>query len=144
MKIYCSGKYKPQYKTEGAAGLDLCNNTKSDAPIEIKENEIVDVDTQVHVEIPNGYVGILAVRSSLGFKGLDLINSIGVIDSDYRGAIGLRFINRAKDTITIKPGERVAQLLVVPYIKGTKHVDTLEELSNTKRGKNGFGSTGRF
>lgn len=141
IKLYCSGDYKPKYGTKGSAGLDLPNN---DRHLEIEPNDIVKVQTKVHVEIPDGYVGIVATRSGLGFRGLDLINSIGVIDSDFRGDIGLKFINRGKDTIVIEYGERIAQLVVVPYLSGFKEVDNLDELDFTERGLKGFGSTGKI
>lgn len=86
-------------------------------------------------------VGLVIIRSGLGFKGLALINSIGVIDEDYRGDIGVKVINHGQEYIIIRPGDRVAQMVIVPYIQVP--IEPVEELEETERGANGFGSTGR-
>ena len=147
MKVYCSGEFKPRYAKDGSAGLDLCNNTNNgeiNIGYIIEPTDIVIMQTKVHVEIPKDHVGIVAVRSSLGFKGLNLINSIGVIDHGYTGEIGLKFVNLGNETINIEYGERVAQLIVVPCVIGIEFVDSLEEFEKTERGSGGFGSTGRL
>lgn len=93
------------------------------------------------VEIPEGYVGLLFARGSLGYKyGCTLTNSVGVIDSDYRGEIMARITNISQEPHTIKPGERCVQLVIIPA-PDTEYVE--EELSDSERDTGGFGSTGR-
>lgn len=93
------------------------------------------------VEIPEGYVGLLFAIGSLGYKyGCTLTNSVGVIDSDYRGEIMARITNISQESHTIKAGERCVQLVIVP-VPDTEYIE--EELNVTERGTNGFGSTGR-
>ena len=131
----------PKKQTEFSSGLDLFNN--KDFPIEIEPHKSAIIDTGFSIEIPEGYVGLLFARSSLGFK-LDctLVNSVGVIDSDYRGEIKAKIINHSDNTVTIQPNERVVQLVIVPILNcNFNHVD---KLSNTERGESGFGSTGKI
>lgn len=148
MKIYCSGKYRPKVGTEDSAGLDLCNNTTDIngeyLNLHIQPGDTLTVQTKTHVQIPKGHVGLVIVRSGHGFRGMSLINSVGVIDADYRGEIGLRFVNQGEDQIDISEGERVAQLVVVPYLRGSEFVESLDELDYTDRGIKGFGSSGKL
>lgn len=134
------GEYeKPKKQTVGSAGIDLFNNTDKD--IIINPGEYAIISTGMFVEIPEGYVGLLFARGSLGYKyGCTLTNSVGVIDSDYRGEIMARITNISKEPHTIKAGERCVQLVIVPVLD-TEYVE--EELSDSERGTNGFGSTGR-
>lgn len=134
------GEYeKPKKQTVGSAGIDLFNNT--DKAFTIKPNESVYIPTGMFVEIPEGYVGLLFARGSLGYKyGCTLTNSVGVIDSDYRGEIMARITNISQESHTIKAGERCIQLVIVP-VPDTEYVE--EELSDSERGTGGFGSTGR-
>lgn len=129
----------PKIQTSGSAGLDLFNN--EDTPKTVVPGKSVTMDTGFYVEIPEGYVGLVFARSSLGFKfDCTLSNSVGVIDSDYRGEVKVKIHNNSDSIKFIMPGERVAQLVVVPCLTTYKQV---EELSNTERGVNGFGSTGK-
>lgn len=145
MKIKCTGEYKPKVATDGAAGIDLYNN---DRDFIVSEGQSHKINTKTSVEIPKGYVGLVIVRSGLGFKGLDLINSVGVIDSDYRGEIAVKVILHSnnnkpmydKNVMVIKKGERFAQLVIVPYYKA--NLEFVDELTDTERGDGGFGSTG--
>lgn len=127
---------------EGSAGVDLINNGET---VTIEPNETAVLGTGVHVEIPVGYWGLLAARSSLGFKNTTLLtNSIGVIDSSYRGEVKARLINLGKEPITIKRGERFCQMVITNcYLGSWDSVADLSELSETERGTGGFGSTGR-
>ena len=127
---------------EGSAGVDLINN---DDTVVIQPMQTAVLGTGVHVEIPNGYWGLLAARSSLGFKNTTLLtNSIGVIDSSYRGEIKARLINLGDQPITIERGERFCQLLITNcYLGSWEQVCDVEDLSKTARGTGGFGSTGR-
>lgn len=130
----------PYYATQGAAALDL--HACIDEPVVIGPGERVVVPTGLAVAIPTGYVGILAVRSSMGVRnGVTLSNGIGVIDSDYRGPLGAGLHNLSKTPYTVQPGDRVAQLMVVPVIR--EQIEVVEELPPTRRGTGGFGSTGR-
>lgn len=128
---------------DGSAGVDLINNGET---VIIEPNGGTAVlGTGVHVEIPVGYWGLLAARSSLGFKSTTLLtNSIGVIDSTYRGEVKARLINLGTEPVTIERGERFCQLIVTNCYLGNWHsVDKLDDLSETVRGQGGFGSSGR-
>ena len=128
---------------DGSAGVDLINNGET---VVIEPNGGTAVlGTGVHVEIPVGYWGLLAARSSLGFKSTTLLtNSIGVIDSTYRGEIKVRLINLGDTPVTIERGERFCQLIITNCYLGNWHsVEKLDDLSETVRGQGGFGSSGR-
>lgn len=128
---------------DGSAGVDLINNGET---VVIEPNGGTAVlGTGVHVEIPIGYWGLLAARSSLGFKSTTLLtNSIGVIDSTYRGEIKARLINLGTEPVTIERGERFCQLIITNcYLVNWHSVDKLDDLSETVRGQGGFGSSGR-
>lgn len=128
---------------DGSAGVDLINNGET---VVIEPNGGTAVlGTGVHVEIPVGYWGLLAARSSLGFKSTTLLtNSIGVIDSTYRGEIKARLINLGTEPVTIERGERFCQLIITNCYLGNWHsVDKLDDLSETVRGQGGFGSSGK-
>ena len=130
----------PYYATDGAAALDL--HACTDGDVTIAPHERVFVPTGIAVAIPEGYVGIMAVRSSMGAKhGINLANGIGVIDSDYRGQLHVTLYNTTESTYTVHSGDRIAQLLVMPVARPTLKV--VEELPETERGTGGFGSTGR-
>ena len=138
MRIKYEGQ-GPTYANEYAAGLDIrANNEK---PIMIQPGEWADIPTELAVEIPKGYFGMVVPRSGLGFKyRLTLINDVGIIDSDYRGNIGVRLLNEGVEPYMIIKGERVAQMVITPYTQvKLKRVD---KLTQTER-KGGFGSTGR-
>lgn len=131
----------PSYGTVYSAGIDLYSYTKDD--IIIKPGETVKVHTGVKVEIPEGYFGGVYPRSSTGVKRqLMLANTIGVIDSDYRGEIMVFFYNYGKENQVIKNGDRLAQLVIQPYQKFD--IELVDELEDTARGEEGFGSTGKW
>lgn len=130
----------PYYATQGAAALDL--HACLDEPMTIPAGGQAMVPTGIAAAIPTGYVGIMAVRSSMGVKhGITLTNSIGVIDSDYRGPLGVALRNFRREPYTVQPGDRIAQLLVVPVLR--PEVEIVDTLPETARGAGGFGSTGR-
>lgn len=120
------------------AGLDIYYNGEN-AHI-IVPGEAKTLETKTAVEIPAGHVGLVMIRSGLGFKGLTLINGVGVIDEDYRGDIGLKVVNHGDEPILIKPKDRIAQMEIVPYVQ--ENIELVDELTETERGSNGFGSTG--
>ena len=129
----------PTYGSEYSAGADLY--ACLDAPVTIAANETYLVKTGLKMELPEGYAGLIYARSGLATKrGLAPANKVGVIDSDYRGEIMVSLHNHSKEDQTIKPGERIAQLVITPYIKGI--FNEVTELSDTERGEGGFGSTG--
>ena len=130
----------PTYGSEFSAGADLY--ALADEPITIAPHETVLVHTGVAMEIPTGYVGLVFARSGLATKrALAPANKVGVIDSDYRGEIMVALHNHGSEAKTIENGERIAQLVLVPYL--TADFDEVDELSDTVRGEGGFGSTGR-
>lgn len=130
----------PVYGTEFSAGADLC--ACLDAPVTLAPNETRLIPIGIAAELPEGYVGLVFARSGLATKrGLAPANKVGVIDCDYRGEIKVALFNHGKCDQTVEPGERIAQLVVVPYISA--EFEEAQELSDTVRGEGGFGSTGR-
>lgn len=130
----------PRYGTDFAAGADLC--AAVDMPVTVKPGETVPIGTGIALEIPAGLAGLVFGRSGLASKrDLAPANKVGVIDSDYRGEITVMMHNHGKSEREIIPGERIAQIVFVPYIKGV--FEEVDELSETERGAGGFGSTGR-
>lgn len=125
-----------------AAGLDLCavinNGAKSQR---IPAGATVKISTGVAIEIPDGYFGAIFARSGMATnKGLRPSNCVGVIDSDYRGEIIVALHNDLGECQTIREGDRIAQLVVMPYLE--VQLNEVDELSETVRGAGGFGSTG--
>jgi dUTP pyrophosphatase len=131
------GSVKPERKSEGAAGFDLAVNKDYDLP----PGKVVVLNTGYAVEIPQGYEGQVRIRSSWGKKGVIVTNSPGTIDWDYRGELKILVMNLTGETIRIKTGERIAQLVIAP-IANVGMVEFVGELSDTQRGEGGFGSTG--
>lgn len=129
----------PTYGSEYAAGADLY--ACIDGPVTIKPQETAFIGTGIAMEIPMGYAGLIYARSGLSCKqGLAPANKVGVVDADYRGEITVALYNHSKDEKTVEPGDRIAQMVVAPFL----HVDfnEVDELSDTVRGVGGFGSTG--
>lgn len=130
----------PTYGTEYAAGADLY--ACMDEAVTINPGETYFTKTGIAMEIPVGYVGLVYARSGLACKkGLAPANKVGVIDSDYRGEIMVALHNHSNEPVTVESGERIAQLVLAPYITAEFH--QVEELDDTERGAGGFGSTGR-
>lgn len=130
----------PQRETPGAAGADL--RALLDEPLTIFPGKTVMLPTGLAFEIPEGFVGLIFARSSLGSKrGLAPANKVGVIDSDYRGEVKVVLHNHSSEPQIVEPGERVAQLAIVPFLAAD--YEEAPELSDTQRGAGGFGSTGR-
>ncbi len=130
----------PTYGTEFSAGADLY--AVMDGALDIAPCETVLVHTGLAFEIPEGYVGLVYARSGLASKrGLAPANKVGVIDADYRGEVMVALYNQSKEIQTLTAGERVAQIVIAPFL----HADFYEtdELSDTVRGAGGFGSTGK-
>lgn len=130
----------PSYGSNSAAGADLYALTENE--IVIQPNETVMIHTGIALEIPEGFVGLVYARSGLACKRcLAPANKVGVIDSDYRGELMVALHNHGATAQTILPGERIAQLVIAPYL--TANFIECTSLSDTERGEGGFGSTGR-
>lgn len=127
----------PSYATDGAAGLDLASTDYA----ELDFGDRAVIGTGVSVAIPDGYVGLLTIRSSLGAAGVIIPNAPGVIDPDYRGEVLVPLLSLAGERVAIREGHRVAQLVVVPAPRPA--VAAVASLPPTARGGGGFGSTGR-
>ncbi len=131
----------PQYKTAGAAAMDLCACMEED--VTLAPGQRMGIPTGIAIALPSpDYAALVFVRSGMGFRnGIGLSNGVGVIDSDYRGEISVGLVNLSGEDYTIRPGDRIAQLMVVPVVRPELvRVDALDE---TERGAGGFGSTGR-
>lgn len=130
----------PTRGSEKAAGYDLY--AALEAPVSIAPHETVKIDTGLQFEIPDGYFAAIYARSGIAAKeGLRPANCTGVCDSDYRGNYIVALHNDSEITRIVEPGERIAQMIVMPYL-GVSFEET-GELSDTARGGGGFGSTGR-
>lgn len=132
----------PMYGSEYAAGLDLSALIRNGARSQrIPAGATVKIGTGIAMEIPNGYFGAIFARSGMATKrGLRPANCVCVIDSDYRGEIIVPLHNDTDKCETIRDGDRIAQMVIMPYL-GVK-LNEVEELDNTERGAGGFGSTG--
>ena len=130
----------PSYGSEFAAGADLY--ACIDGEVQIKPHTTVVVPTGIAIELPEGFAGLIYARSGLATKkGLAPANKVGVVDCDYRGEVKVALHNHSEEVQTIVAGERIAQLVIAPYL--TAEFVECEALSETVRGEGGFGSTGR-
>lgn len=131
----------PSRATEGSAGMDLCACIEEDRII--APRQLVKIPTGIAIALPGPeYVALVYARSGLGIRhGVSLSNGVGVIDSDYRGELVVPLRNFGDGAYTIQPGERIAQLVIMPVL--LPEIVEVEELSQTQRGQGGFGSTGR-
>jgi len=130
----------PHYATDGSAGLDL--RACIDAGISLKpgETQLIPTGMAIYLENP-GYAAMLLPRSGLGHKhGIVLGNLVGLIDSDYQGQLMVSCWNRGQSDYTIKVGERIAQMVIVPVVQ--TEFEVVEEFHATERGSGGFGHTG--
>ena len=140
IKIINKSKHNlPNYETSASAGMDLRANIS--APILLKSNERVVINTGLFIEIPMGFEGQVRPRSGLAIKkGITILNSPGTIDADYRGEIGVILVNLSQDDFIIENGERIAQLIIAKHERA--EWTEVSQLSETPRGEAGFGSTG--
>jgi dUTP pyrophosphatase len=141
VKVISHSKHElPAYETIGSAGMDLRANL--DETIVLKPMERALVPTGLFMEIPLGYEGQVRPRSGLAIKhGISLINCVGTIDSDYRGELKVPLINLGSEAFEIVDGERIAQFVLAAH--GIIEWSLVDDLQETKRGKGGFGSTGK-
>ena len=135
----------PEYATAGAAGMDLRAAVPADAPLALEPGKRALVPTGLRIALPPGCEAQVRPRSGLALKhGIGVLNSPGTIDEDYRGEVGVILINFGDETFTIRRGDRIAQLVFHETRQLTWHrVDSLDELSGSRRGGGGFGHTGR-
>lgn len=135
------GAQPPAYATPGSAAADLYAVLA--APLSLAPGQRAMVPTGLAIQLPGPqYVALVCARSGLAIKhGLTLSNGVGVIDSDYRGEIQVGLVNLCSHTYTIQPGERVAQLMILPVAQAA--FQQAPRLDDTQRGQGGFGSTGR-
>ena len=130
----------PTYGSEWAAGADMY--AAIDEAVTIEPGETKLIPTGLAFEIPEGYAGFIYARSGLACKkGLAPANKVGVVDADYRGEVMVALHNHGKEPQTIEAGERIAQMIIAPFI--TANFIFSDELDDTVRGAGGFGSTGR-
>lgn len=129
----------PQYQSEGAAGLDLCAATHEN--IILNPGDIKLIPTGVAIELPQGYEAQIRPRSGFALKhGVTVLNAPGTIDPDYRGEVMVLLTNLGKEPVVIGSGMRIAQMVITRFERVEWEV--VDELSETKRGDGGFGSTG--
>jgi dUTP diphosphatase len=131
----------PQYATGGSAGLDL--RACLDAPLLLEPGkaELLPTGLSIYVEDP-GLAAVILPRSGLGHKhGIVLGNLVGLIDSDYQGQLMVSVWNRGREPYTVQPGERIAQLIIVPVVQ--VELEVVEDFTATSRGAGGFGHSGR-
>jgi dUTP pyrophosphatase len=130
----------PAYATDGSAGLDL--RACLDAPVTLEpgQTHLVPTGFAIHLEDP-GLAAVLLPRSGLGHKhGIVLGNLVGLIDSDYQGQVMISVWNRGNHPFTISPGERIAQMIIVPVVQ--VELEVVSEFDESARGAGGFGSSG--
>ncbi len=129
----------PVYSTVGSAGADLF--ACIDKSVEIKPHTSAMIGTGISLAIPETLVGLVFARSGLACKkGIAPRNKVGVIDSDYRGEIIVALYNQSEESFTVNSGDRIAQIIFMPYYQA--NFALVDELSDTIRGEDGFGSTG--
>jgi len=143
MKIEIINRSKhplPKYETILSAGIDLYANIEES--IVLKPMQRALVKTGLFIALPDNYEAQIRPRSGLSYKkGITVLNSPGTIDADYRGEIGVILINLSEENFIVEDGERIAQMVIAPYVKA--QWSEVEELGATERGEGGFGSTGK-
>ena len=133
------GAVIPTYGSEFSAGADLYACIEE--AVAIQPNETKLIKTGLSMEIPKGFAGLIYARSGLASKkGLAPANKVGVVDSDYRGEVMVALHNHSDVVATVEPKERIAQLVIAPFLKAA--FTEVEKLTDTQRGSGGFGSTG--
>lgn len=131
----------PHYATAGSAGLDLRACIQEPLTLGAGESALIPSGIALHIADP-GYAAMLLPRSGLGHKhGIVLGNLVGLIDSDYQGEVLISCWNRGHHTFTVQPGERVAQMIIVPVVQA--RFEVVEEFQASTRGAGGFGHSGR-
>ncbi|MRI33258.1 dUTP diphosphatase [Endozoicomonas sp. OPT23] len=130
----------PAYATEGSAGIDLRAMLDEPLTLEPSQTQLLPTGMAIHIADPS-LAAMILPRSGLGHKhGIVLGNLVGLIDSDYQGQLMVSCWNRGNTTFTVEPGERIAQLVLVPVIQGK--LEIVESFEETDRGAGGFGHSG--
>ena len=129
------GAYMPEYAHFADAGADI----RTPIPVTVMPHSAVIIGTGVHIEIPAGFVGMIKSKSGLNVNRSIL--SEGVIDSGYTGTIRVKLYNHGDQTVTFERGDKVTQLVIMPYLAG--QFEQVDALNDTERGAGGFGSTGK-
>ncbi len=138
--VHGEGLSLPSYASAGAAGADLCSAEAG--PVAIAPGQRVALATGLVVEIPDGFEAQVRPRSGLAASfGLTVVNAPGTIDSDYRGEVKVLLVNLGEGTVTVNRGDRIAQLVIAPVTRA--HFVEVAAVAETKRGRGGFGSTGK-
>jgi dUTP pyrophosphatase len=131
----------PAYETAGAAGMDLRAAVAEDEPVVLRPGDRASVPTGLAIALPDGFEGQVRPRSGLAVRhGVTLVNTPGTIDADYRGEVKVILINLGEEDVTIRRGDRIAQLVIAPVTRA--EWSEVESLDETIRGEGGFGSTG--
>jgi len=129
----------PSYQSDGSSGLDLCAAVNKE--LTLQPGDIKLIQTGLSISLPEGYEAQIRPRSGLALRyGLGFVNAPGTIDADYRGEIGVIAINWGKKPLTIKRGERIAQMVIHTVSRAI--VEEVNELDTTQRGEGGFGHSG--
>jgi dUTP pyrophosphatase len=129
----------PQYMTDGASGMDLFASLEKEVTLEPGERRLIP--TGIFIAIPEGFEGQIRPRSGLAIqKGIGIVNGPGTIDSDYRGEIGILLINFGKEHVTIRDGDRIAQMVISQVFRAK--MEEVDDLPPTRRQSGGFGHTG--
>lgn len=130
----------PEYKTKASAGMDIRANLEEVVTLKPLERKLIP--TGLFIELPEGYEAQIRPRSGLALnEGLGLLNSPGTLDADYRGELGIIVVNLSNAVITIEDGERICQM-IINRVEQAEWIE-VDELSDTERGKGGFGHTGK-
>lgn len=131
----------PQHATRGSAGMDLRACLKEPLTLAPDDTALIPSGIAIHLDDP-GYAAVLLPRSGLGHKhGIVLGNLVGLIDSDYQGEVLVSCWNRGKDSFTVQPGERIAQMVILPVVQA--RFEVVSEFEESKRGAGGFGHSGK-
>ena len=131
----------PAYATDGSAGLDLRAMVEAPLTLSPGDTELLPTGLAIHIG-DAGYAGMILPRSGLGHKhGIVLGNLVGLIDSDYQGPLMVSCWNRSNNVYSIEPGDRIAQLVIVPVLRAQFNI--VSEFEMTQRGEGGFGSSGK-
>ena len=131
----------PQHATPGSAGMDLRACLKEPLTLAPGDTALIPSGIAIHLDDP-GYAAVLLPRSGLGHKhGIVLGNLVGLIDSDYQGEVLVSCWNRGKESFTVQPGERIAQMVILPVVQA--RFEVVSEFEGSKRGAGGFGHSGK-
>ncbi|AFG37593.1 dUTP diphosphatase [Spirochaeta africana] len=134
-------QYVPEYQSSGAVGVDLRADLQQ--PLELRPLERCLVGTGLRIALPDNLEAQVRPRSGLASRaGITVINAPGTIDPDYRGEIRVPIINLSNTAVTVSPGDRIAQMVIAPFVQARFHQVTTANLPRTDRGEGGFGSTG--